>query len=136
MLCRYGCPMPAYWTFGCCRACVTEEEPKNVPWLKCVRCRRAVDVLLGSIATDEDRLCKDCREKIMKPYGLPRTCSVEWPDMADIREFGRPGHVGNLVGKGGDIRSNFKSARRKAQIRRYFKRRARRTGKLAIEHDK
>ena len=72
----------------------------------------------------------------MKPYGLPRICSVEWPDMADIVEFGRPGCVGNLVGKGGDIRSHFKSARRKAQIRRYFKRRERYNAKLAIENDK
>jgi hypothetical protein len=63
MLCRYGCPLPVYGTFGCCRGCVTQDEPKNVPWVKCVGCRRAVDVLLGSAAMDEDRLCEECRKQ-------------------------------------------------------------------------
>lgn len=65
----------------------------------------------------------------MRPYGLPRVFGINWPDMADIIEFGRPGRVGNLRGPGGDFRSHFKSARQKASIRRCFKRRARRMSK-------
>lgn len=64
MLCRYGCRMPVYWSFGCCYGCLTQDEPKSVPWVECARCRRAIDVLLGSAATDEDRLCNECREKM------------------------------------------------------------------------
>jgi hypothetical protein len=63
MLCRYGCPLPVYPGFGCCRGCVTKDEPRSVPWLKCEGCRRAVDVLLGDLATDEDRLCPMCRDE-------------------------------------------------------------------------
>jgi len=63
MLCRYGCPLPVYTTFGCCYGCLTRDEPKNVPWVKCMRCRRAVDVLLGPLATDEDRMCEECKMK-------------------------------------------------------------------------
>lgn len=66
MLCRYGCAMPAYWTFGCCIGCQTQEEPKDVPWVKCEGCRRALDALLGSAATNADRMCEKCRLEIGK----------------------------------------------------------------------
>lgn len=71
----------------------------------------------------------------MKPYGLPRIGAIEWPDLADIIEFGRPGRVGNLTGKGGDIRSHFKSARKKASVRRYFKRRERKKANREISEE-
>lgn len=63
MLCRYGCPLPVYPMFGCCYGCLDGEEPKGAPWVKCLGCRRAMDVILGDAATDEDRLCKECMEK-------------------------------------------------------------------------
>jgi hypothetical protein len=62
MLCRYGCWLPVYTFFGCCRGCLSIDEPKSVPWVKCARCRRAVDVLLGPLAMDEDRMCEECRK--------------------------------------------------------------------------
>lgn len=65
----------------------------------------------------------------MKPYGLPRVSGVAAPDLKDIREFGRPGGVGNLPGKGGDVRSHFRNPAAKAATRRLFKRRARAAGK-------
>ena len=68
----------------------------------------------------------------MKPYGLPRVSAVSEPDLADIKEFGRPGRVGNLPGKGGDLRSHFKRAASKAATRRVFKRRARAEGRAEI----
>lgn len=63
MLCRHGCPLPVHPGFGCCRGCLTKDEPKGVPWHRCERCRRAVDVLLGPISTEEDRLCEECRKQ-------------------------------------------------------------------------
>ena len=67
----------------------------------------------------------------MEAYGLPRMCGVSWPDVGDIKEFGRPGGAGNLRGKGGDIRSFFRNPAAKAAIRRIYKRRARNEGKIA-----
>lgn len=67
----------------------------------------------------------------MKPYGLPRVSGTSWPDVGDIKEFGRPGSAGHLVGKGGDYRSYFRNAAAKAATRRTYKRRARSAGKAA-----
>ncbi len=70
----------------------------------------------------------------MKPYGLPRSKDVSHPDLADIKAYGLPGCAGNLPGKGGDIRSHFRSAAAKAGVRRIFKRRARREGVAACAY--
>lgn len=65
----------------------------------------------------------------MKPYGLPRVHGVSWPDVGDIKEFGRPGSAGHLRGRGGDFRSYFRNPAAKAATRRIYKRRARAAGK-------
>ena len=67
----------------------------------------------------------------MKPYGIPRLPEISEPDMGDIKEFARPGRVGNLPTKGGDIRSHDKNSAAKRATRRVYKRRARAEGKAA-----
>jgi hypothetical protein len=54
----------------------------------------------------------------MRAYGLPRDDDATNPDKADIRLYGRASHVGNLPGKGGDIRAPQKSRSRRAARRR------------------
>jgi len=71
----------------------------------------------------------------MKPYGLPRNDDVAHPDLADIKEYGRPGRVGNLPGKGGDVRSHFRNPASKAATRRVYKRRARADGKALAKEE-
>lgn len=63
----------------------------------------------------------------MKAYGLPRVNEVEFPDVGDIKRFGRPGHVGRLTTRNKDYHpyAARQSKVRKA-TRRYWKRRARR----------
>jgi hypothetical protein len=58
--------------------------------------------------------------KRMKPYGLPRKDAIQHPDMADIREYGRPSHVGRFPGKSGVYRANLSSDNLK-RTRRIFK---------------
>lgn len=53
----------------------------------------------------------------MKGYGLPRDKDIEFPDVADIRTFGL-----NFSSGGKDY---FKNKNKKASIRRYWKRKAR-----------
>ena len=62
----------------------------------------------------------------MRGYGLPRHNDVKFPDMGDIRDYGLKSSAGNLEGKGGDIRSSHKNSQKKRNIRRYFKKKARR----------
>ena len=38
----------------------------------------------------------------MKAYGIPRTKDVEWPDVADIQNYGMSSHVGKYPSKSGD----------------------------------
>jgi hypothetical protein len=72
----------------------------------------------------------------MRGYGLPRSKDLEYPDVMDIRYYGRASHVGKLREKCGVFKSYFRSVVRKAQARRYWKRQARRQGKqLALEQD-
>ena len=63
----------------------------------------------------------------MKAYGIPRSYNVG----DSIRLYGLQSSVGYLPGKGGDIRSYFRSAAAKARARRMWKRVARRQGKVA-----
>lgn len=65
----------------------------------------------------------------MRGYGLPRL--FKYPDVGDIHELGLQSSAGHLPGKGGDIRSYFKSSQDKRQTRRIYKRRARAAGKKA-----
>lgn len=62
----------------------------------------------------------------MKPYGIPRTPSTEHcPDVDDIHTFGLKTSDG-----GKDYFRGPNGKRRKARIRRAYKRRARAEGKL------
>lgn len=69
----------------------------------------------------------------MKPYGIPRTLDLVYPDMGDIANYGLKSSAGHLRGKGGDIRSNFKNPQAKARSRRQFARAARAEGKAACQ---
>jgi len=71
----------------------------------------------------------------MKAYGIPREAYLKYPDLGDIYKYGLPGHLGNLPGRGGDIRSLFRSSTVKKQIRRMYKRRARLEGKMVCQHE-
>ncbi len=65
----------------------------------------------------------------MKPYGIPRNMDLEYPDVAAIKEYGRPTHLGKVARHpGGDVRANQKS-KNKQQARRRWKRVARSQGK-------
>lgn len=69
----------------------------------------------------------------MKAYGLPRNDDVEFPDVADIHQYGLKSSAGHLRGKGGDIRSSFRNSKSKRNSRRYYKRKARREGHVNVE---
>lgn len=71
----------------------------------------------------------------MKPYGHKGHHPKD-ADIVDIRKNGMPGHVGNLAGKGGDIRSSFKDSDKKAQIRRAYKKAERNRAKQDIQKQK
>ncbi len=71
----------------------------------------------------------------MKAYGLPRNSEVQFPDLADIAQYGLASHAGHLRGKGGDIRSSFKNPEAKGRSRRLYKRRARQEGKELCHQD-
>jgi len=58
----------------------------------------------------------------MKPYGIPRVPEVEFPDVADIRHFGRKTSIGRLSSKG----RGYSNGASKRTTRRYWKRCARR----------
>jgi len=69
----------------------------------------------------------------MKPYGLPRWKNIEFPDVADIQEFGLKSSAGNLPKKGGDIHSSFRSSSGKRGTRRVYKKRERLRVKRELE---
>jgi hypothetical protein len=51
----------------------------------------------------------------MRPYGLPRICDLEYPDIGDIQLYGLKSSVGKFPGKNGDYRPycrNHSKARR------------------------
>ena len=60
----------------------------------------------------------------MRGYGLPRNNDVEYPDVGDIQYYGLNTSAGG--------RDYFKNKDSKAAARRYWKRKARREGKLEI----
>ncbi len=66
----------------------------------------------------------------MRGYGLPRNTDVEFPDVGDIRGYGRATHVGTLPNQYGrrDRHGYIRNKDRKAAARRYYKRAARRAG--------
>jgi hypothetical protein len=66
----------------------------------------------------------------MKAYGIPRNLGLVHPDCADIREFGLKSSVSNPSGLSGDRHNSFRDPASKASTRRYYKRLARREGKV------
>lgn len=65
----------------------------------------------------------------MKAYGIPRHNDVEFPDIGDIKGFGLASHVGS-VPKHGIHRGLHKDKAAKAATRRFYKRKARKEGKV------
>ena len=68
----------------------------------------------------------------MLAYGLPRYPDVEFPDVADIKNYGLKSSIGRVPKKSGVIPSYFKSSVDKRQVRRYWKRRARQAAKKEL----
>lgn len=69
----------------------------------------------------------------MKPYGLPRDKDIEYPDKADIRQYGLKSSTGRLKTKSGEYKSYTRSAENRKKSRRYFKRKERTVGKLLCD---
>jgi len=67
----------------------------------------------------------------MKGYGLPRNLDIEFPDLADIRNFGLKTSTGQLESKGGDYRGSSKKNVRNRN-RRFWKKQARINAKRSI----
>jgi hypothetical protein len=61
----------------------------------------------------------------MKPYGVT---IEEWPDVADIQGMGSKSSTGRNSRKSGDYHSYIRGSEKKAAIRRYWKKAARRAG--------
>ena len=59
----------------------------------------------------------------MKGYGLPRNHDIDWPDCADMREYGRKSSVGRFAKKGGEYAGP--TGDKKSRYRRVWKRLAR-----------
>jgi hypothetical protein len=66
----------------------------------------------------------------MRPYGVR---VIEWPDVGDLASMASKGSDGFYPGPGGDYRGRKVAS--KAATRRYWKRRARRAGKLECRED-
>jgi hypothetical protein len=64
----------------------------------------------------------------MKPYGIPRVDDFEFPDLGAINSLGLKSSVGS-VPKHGIHRGHHKNKVVKAQVRRFYKRKARAQGK-------
>ena len=70
----------------------------------------------------------------MKPYGVPRYNAIVFPDKEDARTFALKPALHSYAGKNGDdIRSNFKSAVKKQEVRRHFAKIDRNAGKQACK---
>ena len=65
----------------------------------------------------------------MKPYGIPRHKEVESPDVADIQRYGMKSCIGKLKG---DQHAYTRSAERRRQTRRFFKKTERMRSKQFI----
>ena len=65
----------------------------------------------------------------MRPYGVK---IIEDPDVADIRYMGAKGSAGRFPSRSGDYRP-LSCGNSKSAIRRYWKRRARRAGRLEAQ---
>lgn len=61
----------------------------------------------------------------MKGYGLPRHPGIEWPDVADIIEYGRKTSIGRVYGSKTAQHSYTRNAQARNTIRRYWKKRER-----------
>lgn len=68
----------------------------------------------------------------MKPYGIPRLPELEFPDVVDVQRFRGKSSCGRLAGKSGDFRPYIRG-NNKAATRRYWKRKARATGRAEIQ---
>jgi hypothetical protein len=64
----------------------------------------------------------------MKACGLPRDKDIEFPDKADIRQYGLKSSTGRL-NKSGEYKSYTRSAENRNKTRRHFKRKERALGK-------
>jgi hypothetical protein len=72
----------------------------------------------------------------MKAYGLHRDKDIEFPDKADIRQYGLKSSTGRIKNESGEYKSHTRSARNKQKSRLYFKRKERSLGKrLCCESD-
>jgi hypothetical protein len=66
----------------------------------------------------------------MKPYGLPRNQDIPHADILDCHIFALKSSTSTLPNKKGDCRGVIRSKRKKRSTRRYWKRKARREGKI------
>ena len=71
----------------------------------------------------------------MKPYGVPRGKDIEYPDKADIRQYGLKSSKARLKTKSGEYKSYTRSTENRKKTRRYFKRKARALGKVHTSQD-
>lgn len=71
----------------------------------------------------------------MKPYGIPRNLDVEAPDCADIHTYALKPSRGNIRGLGGDFHNSVRKSANKRNIRRQYKKLARRDGKSEIRNE-
>ena len=71
----------------------------------------------------------------MKPYGIPRTKDVEWPDVADIQNYGLASHVGKFASKSGEYKSYTRNTTNRNITRRHFKRIERINAKNTIQQE-
>lgn len=72
----------------------------------------------------------------MKPYGLPKTKDIEFPDIADGFNYALKASRVNLPrGKGKDTRTQFRSTEVKNQLRKIYKTKARNSSKKLIDKE-
>lgn len=64
----------------------------------------------------------------MKPYGIPRNKDVECPDVVDIKTYGLKTSIGG--------KDYFRNKESKRAIRRVWKRKARREGKILLQEER
>ena len=61
----------------------------------------------------------------MKSYGIPRLPEIKYPDMKDTHFYALKSSRNSVKSKGGDYRNCFRSALKKANIRRIWKKKER-----------
>jgi hypothetical protein len=67
----------------------------------------------------------------MRPYGLPRNKDIEFPDVADIQNYGLSSHVGKFREKCGIYKPYIRNTEKRNSTRRYWKR----TERMVSKHD-